>query len=79
MVTVQKIQKMGSEGRWERSCCTLQRKLDGVEEYVCGELLAWKKILMQSLQNKQKSSKKGKVKIENAAILYYFLPFQSLT
>lgn len=76
MVTVQKIQKMRSDGRWERSWCTLQRKLDGV---VCGELLAWKKILMQSLQNKQKPFKKGKVTIENAAILYYFLPFQSFT
>lgn len=62
--------KMGSEGRWEGSWCTLQRKLDGVVEYVCGELLAWKKVLVQSLQNKQKPFKKGKVKIENAAILY---------
>lgn len=75
MVTVQKILKMGSEGRWERSWSILQGKLDGVVEYMCVELLAWKKILMQSLQNKQKPFKKGKVKIENTAILYYFLPF----
>lgn len=73
MVTVEKILKMESEGRWERSWFTLQRQLDGVVEYVHGELLAWKKVLVQCLQNKQKPFKKGKVKIENAAILHSLL------
>jgi len=40
MITVQKIQKMGSGGRWDRSWCALQGKHDGVVGYVCGELLA---------------------------------------
>lgn len=54
MITVQRIQKMGSGRSWDRSWCALQGKPDGVVEYVCAELLAWKKILMQCLQNKQK-------------------------
>lgn len=53
MITVQKTQEMESGARWDRRWCALQSKHDGVVEYVWGELLAWKKLLMQSLQNKQ--------------------------
>lgn len=77
MITVEKIQKMGSGGRWDQSC--------SVEDtWWCSGVCMWeiagpeKKILMQSLQNKQKPSQ-VKAKIESAAILYYFLPFLSLT
>lgn len=41
MITVQKIQMMGSGGRWDKLICL---EHDGVVKFgVLGELLAWKK------------------------------------
>lgn len=76
MITVQRIQMMGSGGRWDKLVCL---EHDGVVKFgVLGELLAWKKN-MQTLQNKQKPFKSRENKVENAAISNYLLPFESFT